>query len=124
MDDDREESWSLAISSLSFSCSVIPIPKPLVGVEPFSPGRPGAERDGFGIDFEISRPMGFLRLMADLALPKGDDEADEVGREGESVDEVVDEMGLGGAAERIDASGGAWSAMIDDGVINRASTTG
>ena len=68
--------------------------------------------------------MGFLRLMADLALPKGDDEADEVGREGESVDEVVDGMGLGGAAERFDASGGAWSDMIVDAVFYCAPTTG
>jgi hypothetical protein len=62
--------------------------------------------------------MGFLRLMADLPIPNGEDEADEVGREGESVDEVVDEMGLGGAAERTGASGGAWSDMTVDGVYS------
>ena len=109
-DEDREESCSFAISSLNFSCSVIPIPIPLVGVEPFSPGTPGAERDALGIDFEMSRPMGFLRLMADLALPNGDDDTED-GLEGESVEGESSEMGLGGAARRVEASGGVWSVI-------------
>jgi len=109
-DEDREESCNFAISSLNFSCSVIPIPIPLVGVEPFSPGSPGAERDALGIDFEISSPIGFLRLMADLTLPNGDDDAEDC-LEGESAEGESREMGLGRAARRVEASGGVCSAI-------------
>lgn len=58
----------------------------------------------------MSRPMGFLRLMADLALPKGGTEVED-GLEGESVEGESREMGLGGAARRVVASGGGCSAI-------------
>jgi len=79
-------------------------------VEPFSPGSPGAERDALGIDFEISSPIGFLRLMADLTLPNGDDDAEDC-LEGESAEGESREMGLGRAARRVEASGGVCSAI-------------
>jgi len=55
--------------------------------------------------------MGFLRLMADLALPNGDDDTED-GLEGESAEGESSEMGLGGAARRVEASGGVWSVML------------
>lgn len=107
-DEDREESWSLAISSLRRSCSVIPKLPP----RPFpSPGRPGADRVGFGIDLEMSRPMGFLRLILDLGPPKGDIPGDAVGVV--ALDEGdKDGMALGGAASREVSSGGSVPSAI------------
>lgn len=93
-----------------------------MGVEPFSPGTPGAERDALGMDLEISSPMGFLRLMADLAFPKGDDDAEVASLEEKSGEGESNEMGLGGAARHVVASGGGCSAMITvwDGCDKRA----
>jgi hypothetical protein len=59
--------------------------------------------------------MGFLRLMADLALPNGDEDTED-GLEGESAEGESSEMGLDGAARRVEASGGVWSAIAVVGV--------
>lgn len=103
-EEDRDESCSFAISSLRRSCSVIPIPIPPLPLPPLSPGRPGAARDGLGIDLEISSPIGFFRLMEDLGPPKEEEEEEEgllAVDKGER-----DDMGLGGAAKRELLTGG------------------
>jgi len=61
--------------------------------------------------------MGFLRLMADLALPNGDEEEEGVCLDEESVAGDTREMGLGGAARRVEASGGVCSDMFVGGEL-------
>lgn len=107
LDDERDESCSLAISSRNRSCSVMP------RLPPFSPGTPGAVRDGCRILFEMSSPMGFLRLMADLAPPKGDGPGDAVGVDAPDVGDK-DAMDIGGAAKRELLMGGAPSDIVLD----------
>lgn len=66
---DLELSWSLAISSRSRSASGIQLLSPLFSTAG-PPNSDDAERVGLGIDFEMSRPSGFLRDMDDLTEPK------------------------------------------------------
>lgn len=117
-DDDLDDSCSFAISSLSLSCSVIPIPPLPLPI--LSPGRPGAARDGLGIDLDISSPIGFFRLMEDLGPPK-EDKLPTPSEEPVGVVAVDkgerDEMDLGGAAKRELLTGGTSSAIVVDIVV-------
>lgn len=71
---DFECSCSLAISSWRRSARGIQFESPL----PFStadpPNSDDAERVGFGIDLEMSRPRGFLRDIDDLTEPNVDED--------------------------------------------------
>jgi hypothetical protein len=68
-------------------------------------------REGFGIDLEMSRPIGFFRLMDDLGPPKGDADGLEPAAE-EAAEGDSREIGLGGAASLVEASGGC-SDMVE-----------
>jgi hypothetical protein len=81
-----------------------------VGVEPFSPGL-GAVREDFGIDLEISSPIGFLRLMDDFGAPKEDPEGVEA-FESEATEGESREMGFGCAANRDEATGGCSDIVV------------
>lgn len=100
---DLELSCSRAISSRRRSASGIQLLSPLFSTAG-PPNNEEAERVGLGIDFEMSRPSGFLRDMDDLTEPKVDDDALEPDDASKAGEDCVDKNGGRVGAGRIRSS--------------------